>query len=92
MVPVTMGWHVFGLLMGKMASRCVRESRIYRISSRGQPTGGGSPPWGGRDGGLVIPRCKNLACYHMLHRALDLVQDRDQWRVLVNVVMNCRVL
>jgi hypothetical protein len=43
---VTTAWRVLRLQMEEKASRYGGQLRIYWISSRGQPTRGGSPAWG----------------------------------------------
>jgi hypothetical protein len=42
---VTMAWRVLRLRMEETSSRNAGQLRIYWISSRGQPTRGGSPAW-----------------------------------------------
>jgi hypothetical protein len=71
------------------------------ISSRGQLRRGGPPAWGLGEV-LTIPRRKNLSCYESFtQRApdvdlggmhwIELAQDRNMWKTLVNAVMNLRV-
>jgi hypothetical protein len=70
---------------GGTASRYGGQLRIHCRSSRGQPSRGGPPAWGLGEV-LTTPRRKSM----MLRNAwtIDLAQDRDRWRAVVNVVMN----
>jgi hypothetical protein len=61
--PVTTARHVLRSRMEEMVSRYGGQLWIYRISSRGQPTGAGPPAWG-LGGGLTTPHHKtpHLLC------------------------------
>jgi len=70
-VFVTTTWSVLQLRMEETVSKYGGQLGIYRISSFGQPTRGGSPAW---ELGYVLktPHRKNPSCYEMLHRASEL--------------------
>ena len=67
-VPVTTKWRVLRL---RMEERLPIGRVAYWISSRGQPTRGGPPPWG-LDEVLTAPHSKNIRGYEIFNMASDL--------------------
>jgi hypothetical protein len=67
---VTTAWRVLRLRMEETPSSYGGKLQIYGISSCGQPTRGGPPPWG-LGVGLATHRKKQV-CYENVHEASDL--------------------
>jgi len=61
-IPVITARRVLVLRVEKMMSRYREQLRVYRISSRGQPTRGGPPAWAFEEG-LRAPHRKKKAYY-----------------------------
>ena len=93
-VPVTTAWRVLGLRVGERPP--IRRKAVNILNKQSRTADKGWFPALGLGEVLTTPRRKQLRCCKTFHKAsdlngIDLTQDRNRCRALVNAVMSFRV-